>query len=265
MTTTVVIPVFNGLEFLKKNLPAVVNLKTDEVIVVDDASTDGSGQFIKEKFPQVTLISNNTNRRFPVSVNKGFSHSSGEIIFLLNQDVKPDKDLVKNTLDFFNDPGIFAITFNEGNRSWAKVKTKNGFLEFENGEIDDKTHESFWASGGSAAFRKDMWDKLGGFDPIFTPGYFEDLDLGWRARRVGYKIIWNPKSKVTHVTETAFNKAFSKKTLQRIKERNYLLAHWKNLSWFQYPEHLFNLLLRIFKNPGYFIPVGMALWKKLAS
>lgn len=265
MTTSIVIPVYNGLEYLQKNLKSVVALGADEVIVVDDASTDASASFIKENFPSIKLITHRNNTRFPISVNDGFAAATGEIVFLFNQDVLPSKNLLKNTLVHFSDSSVFAVTFNEGKRSWAKAEFKNGFLEFTNGPIDDKIHESFWASGGSAAFRKDVWQKLGGFDPIFTPGYYEDLDLGWRAGRSGYKIIWDPKCAVTHETETSINKVFSADKLQKIKERNYLLAHWKNLTAQQWPSHINNLFLRLLKHPGYVIPVSMALWQRLVS
>ncbi len=264
MKVSVVIPVYNGQEYIQKNLPSVLKLGADEVVVVDDASTDGSADEVK-KFKEIKLIKNSINQRFPKSVNIGFANATGEIVVLLNQDVTPDQNLLKFALRHFADPQVFAVTFNERERSWAKVEFKNGFLQFTNGEKDDQIHESFWASGGSAAFRKGMWDELGGFDPIFTPGYFEDLDLGWHAHNLGYKILWDPKCKVDHQTETAFNKAFSSTELRRIKERNYLLAHWKNLRGGQLLQHMFYLLIRVLKSPGYIVPVALAVCRKLAS
>lgn len=262
--TSVVIPAFNGRKHLQKNLPHVLKLGADEVIVVDDASTDSSGDFITENYHQIKLIRHSENLRFPISVNDGFAATTGDIIFLLNQDVNPQSDLIEKTLPHFADPKIFAVTFSEQDRSWAKGEFKNGWLEFTNGPRDNKIHESFWASGGSAAFRKDLWDKLGGFDPIFSPGYFEDFDLGWRARKAGYKIVWDPKCQVMHVTETAFKEAFSPRQLQLIKERNYLLAHWKNLTGKQLREHIYFLFLKILRHPGFIVPTFMALWRKLA-
>lgn len=264
MTTSVVIPVYNGKEYLAKNLPNVLKLGANEVIVVDDASTDGSAEKIK-KFKEIKLIKNTQNLRFPKTVNIGVAAASSDVVILLNQDVTPHPNLLKYALPHFADPKVFAVTFAEANRSWAKAEMRKGFLEFTNGERDGEIHQSFWASGGSAAFRKSMWDKLGGLDPKFTPGYFEDLDLGWRAQRVGYKILWDPKCKVEHVTETAFNQAFTPQKLRQIKERNYLLAHWNNLQGKQWLKHLFFLKLRILKHPGYIVPVLMAAWRKLVS
>jgi GT2 family glycosyltransferase len=260
MTTSVLIPAYNGSQFLPANLPAVLGLGADEVIVVNDASTDDTLQIL-QKFP-VKIINHPKNTGFPVSVNDGFKRVSGEVVVLLNQDVMPDKTLIKKLLPRFHDPKVFAVTFNERNRSWAKAEIKNGFLQFSNGEPDGQTHDSFWASGGSAAFRKSIWDTLGGFDPVFSPGYFEDLDLGWRAHTAGYKIIWDPDCVVAHVSpQSTFDKTFSPKSLQRIKDRNYLLAHWKNLDPKDLPAHIASLISRTVRHPGFLAPLLMALQK----
>lgn len=256
VSASIVIPAFNGQKFLSANLPMVRALGADEIIVVDDASSP------PVTAESVKLIRHLQNQGFPRSVNEGVSIAAGEIVILLNQDVKPQKDLLKYTLPYFTDPKVFAVTFNEQDRSWAQVQLKNGFLEFANGPLDNKIHESFWASGGSAAFRKSYWNLLGGFDPIFSPGYFEDLDLGWRSGKAGYKIIWEPKAIVSHTTpESTFNKTYSPRNLQLIKDRNYLLVHWKNLEAKDWPAHIRSLCLRLLHHPGYILPLFMAFSK----
>lgn len=265
MTTSVVIPAYNGKQYLQSNLPAVMALKADEVIIVDDASTDDTLQFLEQNYPQSKIIRHDTNRRFPISVNDGFKVATGDVVFLLNQDVWPQADLIKCSLKHFANPQVFAVTFNENGRSWAKGEWMNGFFEYTNGPLDNKIHESAWASGGSAAFRRDVWNKLGGFDTIFTPGYLEDLDLGLRATKAGYKIIWDPQCKVEHVTESAYNKAFGARSLRYFKERNNLLAMWRNMPQEMWLVHIYTLTDRIFKHPGYMVPFLMAIWKKLLS
>ena len=243
-----------------------MSLGADEVVIIDDASADGTGDWITKNFPQVKLIQHTINQGFPISVNDGFINASGDIVLLLNQDLKPKNDLIKNTLRHFKDKNVFAVTFNENGRSWADGRwTEGGMLEFTNGKLDNQLHYSLWASGGSAAFRKSIWNHLGGFDPIFTPGYFEDLDLGLRAHKEGYKIIWDPKCQVGHAISGTFPKMFSPKKLQYIKERNYLIAVWKNIDSRLWPQHIISLIKRIIKGPGYIIPILWALWKKSVS
>lgn len=263
MKTSAIIPVYNGLNHLKISLPYIVKQGFDEIICIDDYSSDESAKFISENYPDIKLIKNHRNLRFPLTVNNGVKNSTGDIIFLINQDAYPKEKIIQKTLKHFSDDrDLFAVTFNEEGRSWADTKFENGFLNFKNGTIDEEIHYSFWPSGGSSAISKDKWIALEGFDPIFTPGYFEDLDLGWRANKKGWKTIWDPKILINHSNpESTFNKTFKSKSLQRIKDRNYLITHWKNIEASQWPEHLVYLLIRIFKHPGYIIPVLQAIIK----
>lgn len=260
MKTAVIIPSYNGLEHLKKNLDKIVALKTDQIIIIDDASTDSSCDYIQKNYPEIKLIINNKNIRFPAAVNRAFTYTDAQIVFLLNQDVSPEPDLVEKTLPLFKDKSIFAVTFNEGHMGLAQVDFTKGFINYisKNPKV---VSESFWASGGSSAIRKNYWDKLQGFDEIYSPGYLEDLDLSWRARRLGLKILWSPESKVYHQRETTFKKTFKPDYLLKIKERNYLIVQWKNLNTKNLISHVFYLILRCIKHPGFIKPVIMAISK----
>lgn len=269
MKTSVVIPAYNGLDHLKKNLQSVVDLDTDEIIIVDDASQDESADFISTNFPKVKLVKHRQNIGFTRSVNDGFNTASGDIVFLLNQDVVPASDLVKKTLAAFKDPSIFAVSFNENDSeySYSQVTWVNGFLQFGSGPMSNYPHVSAWASGGSAAFRRVVWNHLGGFDPIFSPGYYEDLDLGLRATAHGYKIIWDPTTKVQHDRETSFKKEYAAKKLQRIKDRNYLLTQWKHLPQGMLRAHVVTLIKKVVNHPGFIFPLfqALVLWQSQKS
>ena len=259
MTTSVVIPAYKGKDLLRKNLLSITKLGADEIVIVDDASPDGTAEFLQNEYPKIKIVKHPKTTRFPTSVNDGFAAASGEIVLLLNQDTSPDSGALKTILPHFQDPQVFAVNLNENSRSWAKAEFKNGFLQFTNGPLDNRLHSSFWGSGGSCAFRKSLWNKLGGFDTVFTPGYFEDLDLGWRAHLAGYKILWDPQAKITHAAESTHKEEFEPTYLRRIKERNYLLTHWKNLDVARLLQHKFFLILRILRHPGYLVPTLMAM------
>lgn len=260
--TSVIIPNWNGKALLEKNLPSVLKVGFDEVIVVDDASTDGSVSFLKQNFPQIKLIENPRNRGFAYTVNKGVVSASGEIVYPFNTDMVPQSGILEPVLKHFEDPNIFGVSLAEEGYSYAIPKLEFGFLGHGPGEKATVAHPTFWISGGSGAFRKSMWDKLGGMDGLFSPFYWEDLDLSYRAQRMGWKLIWEPKAKVIHKHESTINtKHFKKKYLDYIKERNQLIFHWKNLpvSWLL-TAHILGLLKRLM-HPGYFAVLFLAISK----
>lgn len=262
MRTTVVIPNWNGKSLLEKNLPRVLAVGFDEVIIVDDASTDDSVDFLKNKFPQVKLIQNERNRGFSYTVNRGVNEARGDVVYLFNTDMVPQSGILKPVLMHFEDPQVFGVSLAEEGYSFAKPKKEFGFLGHEPGERTDKAHSTFWISGGSGAFRKSMFAKLGGLDILFSPFYWEDLDLSYRAQRMGWKLIWEPEAKVIHKHESTINtKHFKKRYLGYIKERNQLIFHWKNLPvrWLL-TQHVLGLLKRLL-NPGYIVVIFLALLK----
>jgi len=260
MKVSVVIPNWNGRSLLEKNLPAVLAIRPFEIIVVDDASPDDSINFLKENYPQIKIIRHQKNLGFAAACNSGVKAAGGEIVVLLNLDVVPKKDALEKILPDFEDPKVFAVSFNEPSWSWARIIWRNGFIEHKPGSKTQKTHISAWASGGSAAFRRSIWEKLGGFDEIYKPFYWEDIDLGYRAWRGGYKILWEPKAVVYHKHEAIIGKHFSKKYIDFISERNRLLFIWKNITDFwMITEHKLYLFSRLIKQPGYFKILGGAL------
>ena len=265
---SIIIPNWNGRKLLEKNLPAVFDAIHNtqdaicEIIVVDDASPDDSNQFLEKNYPQIKIVRHKKNLGFAVACNSGVKVARGEIVVLLNLDVVPEKDALEKILLDFEDENIFAVSFNEPKWSWAKIVWKNGFIEHEPGRKINKTHISAWASGGSAAFRKSIWEKLGGFDEIYKPFYWEDIDLGYRAWKRGYKILWEPKAIVHHEHEVVIGKHFSQKYIDFISERNRLLFIWKNITTPKMIfEHKINLWKRIFSNPGYLKIIGAAIIK----
>jgi len=250
MKISVVIPNWNGRKLLEKNLPAVLAIKPSEVIIIDDASPDDSNAFLEKNYPQVKLIKHQKNRGFAAGCNSGVKAAKGEIVVLLNLDVVPGKEALEKILPNFNDEKVFAVSFNEPQWSWARILWRNGTIEHGPGPKSTRTHISAWANGGSAAFRKSIWEELGGFDEIYKPFYWEDIDLSYRAWKRGYKVLWEPKAVVQHQHEAVIGKHYSKKYISYISERNRLLFIWKNITdWQMIIEHKFYLLPKLIK-PG---------------
>lgn len=290
MDVSVIITCWNGKDLLSKNLPLVVEAarnkenRISEIIIVDDGSTDDSVEYLKKLIAgseqltaknnklitgsrspvTINLVENGKNYGYAFSCNRGVKEAKAELVAILNLDVIPEKDFLVSCLPHFKDNKVFSVSFNEGNFGPGKLAWENGFLEIQPTQIPKTTTETDWPSGGSSIFRKIFWNKLGGMDELFLPFYYEDIDLGIRAGKEGYKCLWEPQAKVEHKHEGTINSdSFKQKYIDLIKQRNQLLLIWKNINR---PElffsHSFHLFLRCFFHPGYIQVLLLAFRRK---
>lgn len=240
MDVSIVIPNYNGKEILRENLPKIFDAVGDaEIIVVDDASTDGSLEVLGSFKEEIKVIKNEKNLGFSLTVNRGVKQAKGEVIILLNTDVVPEKDFLNPLLYHFSDNNIFAVGCMDKSIENGKIILrgrgigcwKKGFFVHARGEVD-KTN-TLWVSGGSGAFRRSIWEKLGGFDELYSPFYWEDIDLSYRAIKSGYKILFESKSIVIHEHEKgAIKSTYSDFDVKVIAYRNQFIFVWKNITDF---------------------------------
>lgn len=267
MRVSIVIPNWNGVDKLKKNLPEVLKIKgISEIILVDDGSTDKSVEFVKKEFPEIKLILKEKNSGFSSTVNLGVKHTKGEFVFLLNTDAVPEKDCLEKAIGHFENPKIFSVGFNTGG-SWSWAIFKNGyFWHKKSAEESLKAHQTLWASGGSGIFRKSTWDELGGLDQLMDPFYEEDVDLGYRATKRGFINIWEPNAKVVHLRESGVIKEnFPQNFVSKIAQRNQLIFIWKNITDpFLTGQHILALLKTLIIHPKYW-PVFLNALIKLPA
>ena len=267
---SIVIPNYNGKHLLEKNLPRVVkeikkfkNLEI-EIIVVDDGSTDGSIKYLKSQSTKLKattqnlklkLIENKKNLGFSSTVNRGVKEAKGEIVILLNTDIYPEEGFLDAILPHFKDSKVFAVGMLDKSIENGKIvrrgrgvgEWKRGFYVHRRGEVD-KT-DTAWVSGGSGAFRKSIWEKLGGFDPDYNPFYWEDIDLSFRAKKRGFKVLFEPKSAVIHEHEKSVIKSkFPPWKIRSISFRNQFLFVWKNANFTQLFSHLLWLPYHLIKS-----------------
>lgn len=261
----VVIPTFNGLNLLKQNLPSLFKFapgQLNKVIIVDNGSTDDTKSYLDQNYKSIVYLKNNSNLGFSKAVNRGMSVSSADYVVLLNNDVGVEKDFLVEPLKLMEkDKNLFAVNFNETESSWPLVSWSKGKMQFTRSEKKDKMYFTAWASGGSSMVRRSAYNQLGGLNEVFSPGYWEDIDLGWRAWKAGWSIIWTPNSLVTHNHEST-SKLFDKKYLSDLKQSNELVFTWLNFPELNYRiSHFINLLGYTIAHPGYLRIVFLALGK----
>lgn len=273
MDVSVVITCWNGRKLLEKNLPFVIEASKNpqnqiiEIIVVDDGSKDASVDFLKKNFPQVKTIVQKENKGYSATCNTGVREARGELVAILNLDVVPEKDFLVRALPYFEDEKVFAVSFNEGKFGPGRVKWEKGFLEIIPTFTSEKSETASWASGGSSVFRKKIWESLGGMNDVYLPFYFEDIDLGMKAKKKGFICLWEPNSRVEHKHESTINSEnFDMKYVNSIKERNHLILTWKSIdNPSKFFSHLFYLGKRLILAPGYLKIVFMAVKQNIKN
>jgi GT2 family glycosyltransferase len=209
---SIVVPTHNGLRHMATVLDALARqtFADHEVIVVDDASSDDSAQFVAERYPWARLIVNRRNLGFAASCNTGAAAARGRYIVLLNNDTEPQDDwlaelakaiaghpqaaVVASKLLLYDRRDTLHTT---GDLLGADGIPRNrGVWETDRGQYD-AAGAIFSGCGGASAYRKDVWQSLGGFDEDFWM-YLEDVDLGFRARLLGCEVAFAPDARVYH-------------------------------------------------------------------
>lgn len=251
-SVAVVILNWNGKELLSRFLPGVVKSKYAnlQLIVGDNASTDGSVEYIKANFPQIHIIQNDQNYGFAEGYNRILEQVNADYYILLNSDVEVPENWIQPVISAMEaDQKIAAaqpkIKWQADQSKFEYAGAAGGFLDinafpFCRGRIFDSIEtdlgqyndfkEIFWASGAAFFIKSNQWKEVGGLDPdLFA--HMEEIDLCWRLKNLGYQIVYSPDAEVYHVgggTLDAENpyKAF-------LNFRNNLMIMQKNLPAFE--------------------------------
>lgn len=210
---TVVIPNYNGIRFLKECLDSVFAQAADtpgyRVLVVDNGSTDGSLELLREHYPRVHVEALPENTGFCHAVNIGLRLSASPYVILLNNDTKVKPEFIKNLCHAIKGrPEAFSVSAkmlmwddpklldDAGDRycvfGWAYARGKG-----KPAERYSTPCEIFAACAGAAIYRKSIFEEIGYFDEEHF-AYMEDLDMGYRARIYGYRSYYEPGAEVIH-------------------------------------------------------------------
>jgi len=252
---SVVIPNWNGRDLLAKYITPLVEALAanphNEIIVVDNGSEDGSAEFLRERFPSVHVLALDRNLGFGGGSNTGFRAARNDIVVLLNSDMRVERDFLAPLLEAFTDEHVFSVScqifFSDPN----KLREETGLTQFwwENGSIrvrhrDDPAiqvpYPCAYAGGGSSAFDRRKFLELGGFDELLAPFYMEDTDIGYRAWKRGWKVLYEPRSVVYHEHRGTIGKRFTTAQIDLVLKKNFALFAWKNFhEWSRLISHFF--------------------------
>jgi GT2 family glycosyltransferase/glycosyltransferase involved in cell wall biosynthesis len=252
---SVVIPNWNGRDLLERYLPSVVAALAgnpdNEIVVVDNGSSDGSAEFVRQAFPAVKVLALDRNLGFGGGSNAGFRAAKNDIVVLLNNDMQVAPDFLPPLVAGFRDELVFAVSCQIFFRDPAKLREETGLTEgwWQDGglkvghRIDpavDDLFPCFYGGGGSCAFDRRKVLELGGFDELLAPFYMEDTDLGYMAWKRGWKVLYQPRSVVYHEHRGTIGKRFSDAQIQAVLKKNQLLFCWKNIhDWRRLAAHFF--------------------------
>ncbi len=180
-----------------------------EVIVVDNASTDGSAELVKKKFPWVKLVVNEKNLGFGGGNNVGIQESKGSYIMMLNNDTRLDPACVeelKRAIEKDEKYGACAskilLEYEDNLIDAAGIVVcpdglSIGRGRLETGDLYDEEVEVFFASDCACLYRREMLEDIGLYDEDFF-AYADETDMGWRAQLRGWRCIYTPQARVYH-------------------------------------------------------------------
>ncbi len=243
----VVILNWNGVKLLEQFLPSVMLYSPEATIyLADNASTDSSIEFVKTNYPDIKIIQNEGNFGYAQGYNVALQHVEEPYFCLLNSDVEVTENWLKPILEIFEKEKNVAIIqpkiLDFKNKSlFEYAGAAGGFIdkygypycrgrifetvEKDNGQYND-FYEIFWASGACFFIRKEVFNRLGGFDESFF-AHQEEIDLCWRSKNAGYKTYYTFQSIIYHVGGATLKESNPKKTF--LNFRNSLLMLVKNL------------------------------------
>jgi len=245
MKATIVIPNYNGKHFLEPCLKSLSKQteKYFEIIIVDNGSTDGSVEYIKEHFPLVSLIALDENYGFSRAVNEGIKASITPYVILLNNDTTVHIDFVKKMIfSIEKSPKIFSVSSKMVQMNNPELLDSAGDLytligwavNRGSGRLVDYYKTSgkiFSACGGAAIYRRSVFDEIGFFDESYF-AYLEDIDIGYRAKIHGYHNYYTPHAIVYHLGSGSSGSNHNSFKV-KLTARNSIWLNYKNMPLLQ--------------------------------
>ncbi len=220
------------------------------IVVVDNGSTDGSVAFVKERYPGVEVLENGKNLGVTEGYNAGLRYGlehGGEWVLLLNNDIVVDPEMLSRLVEasepdraaglsapamYYHDtPDLFWY-------AGGKVNYFTGIISHRGIRTEDRGQytapsDTGYINGCAMMVRRAVMEKIGLLDPVFSPGYSEDVDYSIRARKAGFRLLFVPSAKLWHkVSASSGGGMTPQKTRLRV-EHNFLVLR-RHASWYHW-------------------------------
>jgi len=226
---------YNGKDLLERFLPSLIrSAKASrfpcKVTVLDNCSTDDSVLYVKEHFPEVNIVIAPENKVL-CSYNEAVRHMDEDIVILINNDMETEEKFVDPLVEVFIEKpdAFFVATYGDcsiARSHWGMITPDitypgvGAFIEYP----------GYAFSAGAGAFDRKKFMELNGYDEIYLPALYEDVDLCYRGWKMGWKGYYQPASKKYHIGSASMSKRYTSNELQKIAFRNGILFMIKNIS-----------------------------------
>lgn len=269
MKTTVIIPNYNGKEYLRQCLLSLAQCEPSDfhTIVVDNGSTDGSVDMLKDEFPHVESIFLPTNTGFAPAVNRGIERAKTEYVLLLNNDITVEPDFVFRMEEAVEqDPKAFSVNarmlmMHDPKRldgagdlycalGWAYARGKGKTAA----DSYRKKAKIFSSCAGAAIYRMNILKEIGLFDENHF-AYLEDVDIGYRAKIYGYHNAYEPAAVCYHAGSASSGSRYNEFKI-KLSSRNSIYLILKNMPFLQILVNLPFLLIGFLTKIAFFARKG---------
>ncbi len=234
--TTLIVPTYNQRHLMDFCLPPLLAEAGSQhrVMLVDDASTDDTAEYVRQHYPTVRLLRLRRNMGFAGAVRAGIAACDTPLFALINTDVQVRPGFLRAILPHFDRPDTFAVCSRIELPGGSQMETGNvapafsGILEPYHVALARPGH-ILYAGGASSVFHRARYEALGGLETIYRPLYWEDIELGYRAWRRGWRSLFEPAASVWHERRAWMGRRFTDAYANETFLKNALLFVWKNV------------------------------------
>jgi GT2 family glycosyltransferase len=244
---SVIVPTLDGLPLLQQYLPPILNdlmrnSPKSEILIADDGSADGSAAYVAGLGEMVRFCRNPAARGFAANCNQAARQARHELLLFLNNDVLVTPGLMSKLTRHFTAPDVFGVSpsslvarngasYNEmpTRGFWHAGLIRAGQYRQPPTPPSDGVQDTFYVCGGFSMIRRTMFETLGGFDEMFDPFYWEDVDLSLRARRRRWRVLHDAGAVVHHRHQATIMRRYPRDYVERVAWRNLFLLSWKHL------------------------------------